>query len=40
MSSSCIWILTDPVQISECKNSLNELEEPLIMLTGRYKMNS
>ena len=38
MSSSCIRILADPVQISECKNSLNELEKPLIMLTKVFNL--
>ena len=38
MSNTCIRILADPVQIRECKNSLQELEAPLTDLAKAFNL--
>ena len=38
MSNTCIRILADPVQIRECKNSLQELEAPLTDLAKLFNL--
>jgi DNA-binding transcriptional ArsR family regulator len=38
MSNTCIRILADPVQIRQCKNSLQELEAPLTDLAKVFNL--
>tara|TARA_R110000868_G_scaffold203489_3_gene451344 strand:+ start:1025 stop:1399 length:375 start_codon:yes stop_codon:yes gene_type:complete len=38
MSNTCIRILADPVQIQECKETLNRLEEQLDLTTNIFNL--
>ena len=37
-NNSCIRILADPVQIKECKESLQSLEKPLLNMTRLFNL--
>ncbi|RUA32303.1 MAG: transcriptional regulator [Bacteroidetes bacterium] len=39
MSKSCIRVLADPVQIKECKESLNQLDEQLELATQIFNLS-
>lgn len=39
MSSTCIRVMADPVQIRECKESLEKLENPLNDLTKLFNLS-
>ena len=39
MSKTCIRVLADPVQIKECKESLNELDEQLYQATQIFNLS-
>ncbi|WP_425391535.1 ArsR/SmtB family transcription factor [Ekhidna sp.] len=39
MSKTCIRILADPVQIKECKESLNQLDEQLELATQIFNLS-
>ena len=39
MSRTCIRILADPVQIKECKQSLNQLDEQLDLATQIFNLS-
>ena len=39
MSKTCIRVLADPVQIKECKESLNQLNEQLELVTQIFKLS-
>lgn len=39
MSKTCIRVLADPVQIKECKESLNELDEQLELATRIFNLS-
>ncbi|MEQ8905276.1 metalloregulator ArsR/SmtB family transcription factor [Ekhidna sp.] len=39
MSKTCIRVLADPVQIKECKESLNQLDEQLELATQIFNLS-
>lgn len=39
MSKTCIRVLADPVQIKECKESLNQLDEQLDLATQVFNLS-
>jgi len=39
MSKTCIRVLADPVQIKECKDSLNQLDEQLAQATRIFNLS-
>ncbi|WP_424963910.1 ArsR/SmtB family transcription factor [Ekhidna sp.] len=39
MSKACIRVLADPVQIKECKESLNQLDEQLELATQIFNLS-
>ncbi|MEQ8878423.1 MAG: metalloregulator ArsR/SmtB family transcription factor [Cyclobacteriaceae bacterium] len=39
MSKTCIRVLADPVQIKECKESLNQLDEQLDLATQIFNLS-